>query len=480
MRRKMSDKLIYSSPEAEGINSGAIINFLNAAEKSDAEIHGIMILVHNKVIFEGYYAPYAADIPHIMHSFTKCLTNTAVGLAYSEGLLKLDDPIVKYLPEYADPENPYLSRATIRNLITMRSGQERSIGGNEWRPLKTSWLDAYFRVKFDKEPGSAYMYSSGNSYVLSAIVQRLTGKTAREYVWEKVTSKIGTRDFDWQLSPEGICSGGNGISLTVDDMARIGLLYLNNGNWNGQQLLSREWVDLALGRKEPVARNAEEPAYNFHWENTGDVWATKGMFGQTCALVPSLDMVVAFTAADEKGVLWELLQNVLVDGIKSGKAQKGANRELLQTRPQQMSLLEPHHSVERHVIPEKKSYCFQLDGSVDHVVGIELLFEEESVLYAMTDDRGRHTVRAGLDSWIAGETTMTGAYLHHQYEMGTAKISACAYWSDENTLTMAWRYPEMAFFDHLSVTWEKNCLRINRWVNMNSQDRCRPEFTIPF
>lgn len=474
----MSEKLPCSYPEKEGVDSRAILNFLNAAEQSGAEIHGIQVLVHGKVIFEGYYAPYSREIPHIMHSFTKCLTNTAVGLAYSEGLLKLDDPIVKYLPEYADPENPYLSKATVRNLITMRSGQQRSIGGNEWRPLKTSWLDAYFRVQFDKEPGSAYMYSSGNSYVLSAIVQRLTGKTARDYVWEKVACKIGTTHFDWQLSPEGICSGGNGASLTVDDMARIGLLYLNKGNWQGQQLLSEAWVELALGLKDLIAP-VDGIQYNFHWEHTGDVWAAKGMFGQTCALVPSLDMVVAFTAADEKYVLNKLLQTVLVDGVKAGTPDE-AGRQALRAKAEQLSLLEPLKSVARHVAPRERTYRFRLDGSIDHVTAVGLTFDEDSVTYTMTDDRGTHSVRAGLDRWISGETSMTGAYLHHQYEMDRAKISACAYWSDEKTLTMAWRYPEMAFFDHLSITWEETGLRINRWVNMNSQDRRRPELTVAF
>ena len=143
-------------------------------------------------------------------------------------------------------------------------------------------------------------------------------------------------------------------------------------------------------------------------------------------------------------------------------------------------LLEPLKSAARHVAPRERTYRFRLDGSIDHVTAVGLTFDEDSVTYTMTDDRGTHSVRAGLDRWISGETSMTGAYLHHQYEMDRAKISACAYWSDEKTLTMAWRYPEMAFFDHLSITWEETGLRINRWVNMNSQDRRRPELTVAF
>lgn len=475
----MGKRLEYSYPEKEGIDSRLIINFLNEAEKAGGELHGIMIIVHDKVIFEAYNAPYSADIPHIMHSFTKCLTNTAVGLAYTNGLLKLNDPILQYFPEYSEHATEYLKHATIRSLITMRSGQERSIGGNEWRPLKSSWLEAYFQVPFDKEPGSQYMYSSGNSYILSAIVQRVTGKTCREYLWEHVTSKIGTRDFDWMLSPEGICSGGNGVSLTVEDMARIGLLYLNYGAWEGKQLLSREWTELSLGLKEPIIPEKHVPEYNFHWEHTGDMWAAKGMFGQTCALIPAMDMVVAYTAADAGYVLSDILQREVLDKVKQGCQTDEANWEILKNKGLCMTLRGKHVSVPGHMIPEKTSYEFSLDGTVDKITGIGIRFEEDSVVYVMTDHRGSHQVRAGLDSWIDGETSMTGAYLHHQYEVPSARISACAYWSDEKTLMMEWRYPEMAFFDHLTICWEPDTIRINRWVNMNSQDLSRPEIVVP-
>ena len=131
-------------------------------------------------------------------------------------------------------------------MITMRNGQQRGIGGNEWRPLKTSWKDAYFQVSFDKEPGKTYMYSRGHSYILSYSVQKLEKKACRELVQERIGKKIGLTDFPWMLSPEGVCSGGNGVSLTAEDMLRIGLLYLNKGRWDGEQLISEAWVDYAL------------------------------------------------------------------------------------------------------------------------------------------------------------------------------------------------------------------------------------------
>lgn len=133
----MKHMLLRSTPEKEGIDSGLLIDFLNEMEKEGAEIHGIMVAVNQKVIFEAYNAPYRADIPHILHSYTKTFTNTAAALAYTHGLLRLEDKVLSYFPQYADGANEYLKALTLRDLITMRSGQERGIGGNEWRDRKS-------------------------------------------------------------------------------------------------------------------------------------------------------------------------------------------------------------------------------------------------------------------------------------------------------------------------------------------------------
>ncbi len=120
------------------------------------------------------------------------------------------------------------------------------------------------------------------------------------------------------LSPEGVCSGGNGVSLTTEDMLRIGLLYLNKGKWNGKQLISEEWIDDAMGYTNPIAP-VDGLQYNFHWDHTGDIWAGRGMFGQTCGLVPSLDLVFAITAADSRYVAMKLFQKEIIDPVKAEK-----------------------------------------------------------------------------------------------------------------------------------------------------------------
>ena len=385
----MKTELRYSWPSAEGVNPEYIVNFLNACEKADSEIHGIMIARHGNVIFEAYNAPYAAEIPHIMHSFTKTLTNTAVALAYDDGLLDLDNPILKYFPEYEPEANEYLKKCTIRNMITMRNGQERSVGGNEWRPLKTSWKDAYFKIPFDKEPGKTFMYSSGNSYILSYIVQKLTGKTCRELVQERVGKEIGLTDFPWMLSPEGVCSGGNGVSLTTGDMLRIGLLYLNKGKWNGKQLISEEWIDHALGYTDPLDP-VDGLQYNFHWDHAGDIWAARGMFGQTCGLVPALDMVFAVTAADSGYQAMKLFQKEVIDPVKENDGRlitDGTMDDVLKQKALRMTLEGKNCSVPGHKEILRKM-TWTPENHVDGIRKIELCpAEGKNLIYRMEDDR---------------------------------------------------------------------------------------------
>lgn len=466
-------------PGQLGIHPELIINFLNACEKENSEIHGIMIAKDDHVIFEAYNSPYESGIPHIMHSFTKTLTNTAVALAYTDGLLSLSDPILKFFPEYADSANEYLEECTIFNLITMRSGQSRPIGGNEWRPLKSSWKDAFFQVPFDKMPGKEFMYSSGNSYILSYIVQKLTGKTCCALVKERIGTRLGLSNFPWMLSPEGVCSGGNGIELTTEDMLRIGLLYLHRGNWDGEQLIAAEWFDYAFGERDAFLP-VDGLQYNFHWEHTGEIWAARGMFGQTCGIVPSRNMVFAVTAADENYKAMQLFQQEILDHLDDQNVDTIAAaglEEILRQKGLRMTLKAKNVSVPEHISPET-DYVLPADSNADGIIAVELHFSRDQLVFVMTDARGRHSVTAGFSYWHSGTTSMTGAYLHHQYEKDALRVCANAFWSAENVLSLEWRYPEMAFFDHLTISFEDHLVRINRWVNMNSQDRSRPELVL--
>ena len=473
----MSGEMQRSTPEQEGISSACILDLLNGFASAGAELHGIAIAVNGHLIFEHYQAPYAKDIPHVLHSLTKTFTNTAVGIAYSRGLIRLDEPVLKYFPQYAEHANEYLRALTLRNLITMRSGQVRSVQGNEWRPLKTSWIDSYFHIPFAKRPGSTFLYSSGNSYILSAIVQKVTGMTCRDLILDVLGKKLGLRDFSWQISPEGICSGGNGIDMCVDDILRFGMLYLQGGVWGGEQLLSHKWTELSLGLREPTPHLASEPEYNFHWRHTGDVWASRGKFGQACLLVPRLNMVVAVTMASEKHVAADLLQKYVITPSLQDQPMPSDGPKALASAVSSMTLKRPVKSITlRHGTPPQ-IWRWHCDEHPDGITDLTLVLENTHATLMLKDGRGVHSVVCGLDVWNDGVTSMTGHYLHHQYESDCLRVCASAHWEHEDRLVMEWIYPSMAFRDTVTLTLlsDKSVI-MERSVNVNSEAKVRPPF----
>lgn len=471
----------YSTPEREGISSTYILEFLKKIKAAGGEIHGILMSVNDKIIFEHYQAPYAKNIPHTTHSMTKCFTNTAFGLAYTNGLADIDDRVLMYFPQYEDKANEYLKSLTIRDLITMRSGQERKIQGNEWRPLKTSWIDAYFKVPWNKAPGTEFMYSSANSYIVSAIVQMVTGMSCDEYLKKHLTCKMGMRDFTWQKSPEGICSGGNGVDICADDMLKMGMLYLNEGRWDGEQLLDRHWVDLSLGYADPVRLNDGEPEYNFHWRHTGDIWASRGKFGQTCALIPSLNMAVSVMMASKEHIVADVLQKTLADPVLKGVCPNGTdedNQADLKKYTDDMTLeVIPKDALAgREPLGSPQILRYRVADNADSVSAITIEILDDELSLSICDNRGIHTVKHGVDRWKDGYTSMTGHYLHHQYEYDMTRVCAAAYRTGSRELMLEWRYPGMPFWDHVRIDFtDQNSITVKRWVNMNSEGTERPE-----
>ena len=475
---KASSKLPRSTPEQEGISSLNIIDMLNDFEKQGIEVHSVLVARNGKVVFESYYKPYNPDTTYIVHSLTKLFTNTAAGIAYSQGKFKLDDKVISFFPERVPKDaGDNLKAMTIKDLITMRNGHARMISGNEWRPLKSSWLDAFFKEPVVYKPGTKFQYSSGNAYVVSAIAQKTMGKTCDLILKDALFNKMGIEGLTWDKSPEGICSGGNGVMIKPEDMLKFGQLYLQMGAWNGEQLISRDWVERSLGLKDTY--NDGQRKYAYHWDNrVSGIYDAGGAFGQTLMIDPDLNLAVAVMAGTNKSKeLYNVVKEDLIDRTLSGKNLAGSGKytNILKDKGDNANLLPMVRYTTSPLEGKISGKSFTINENKDNIAKIKLDFTKDSVIYTMTDNRGTHKVKCGLGNWLSGDTTMTGNYLHHQYQNPIQKIVAAANWDDNNTLSMIWRYPEMAFWDKLKIKLTDSTISMVRSVNVNSQGTVRPE-----
>lgn len=466
--------LEHINPKDAGVPSKLILDFLNGCESNKIELHNVIIVKDSKIIFEGHAQPYAADIPHYVHSMTKAFTNTAAGIAYSQGLLHLEDKVISFFPEYA-PENPteFQKEMTVKDLITMRSGVDADINGSEFRTIKTSWIARYFKQPVIYKPGTHFFYCSGNTFMTSAIVQKVTGKTTHQIFNEYIVPELGMRPFTWTKSPEGICSGNSGVSICAEDIARFGLLYLNQGCWNGKQIISREWVDRSLGLIDPAPRKQGDPCYNYHWRQqvSPDIYSAGGFLGQSCTIIPKLNMVLAITsatAARAKIGAEDMLKKYLVDPLLEGVVVDDECDSILEQKGRYMNLTPNMPKIED--APEVTgTRTYLMEANEDGITKLIFRFENNHVLFGMEDARGLNWLQAGLRRFEEDYSGITGNYLHHEMQSDHEHIFAGAWWKSSNVLEMEWRFVETAFCDYVEFYFEGNTVSMYRKVNVNSK-----------
>ena len=292
------------TPESLGIPSQAILDLLDELYRYGIEMHGIMVLRHGKVCAQGWWKPYEPKTPHIMFSFSKSLTSTAIGFAWQEGILSLDERLIDIFPDKA-PEHPSenLKKACIRHLLMMGCGHETEI--NDLGRGDPDWIYTFLHHPFVYEPGTHFLYNTAGTNLLSAILTKKTGQTLTQFLQPRLIQPLGMSDIRCQPLPDGTEAGGYGYSLTLEDMARFVQFVANQGQWEGRQLLKPEWFQQATS-KQIENRGAGwggdpdwQQGYGFQFwrcEPEG-VFRGDGAFGQYGVVMTKQDMVIVIQSA---------------------------------------------------------------------------------------------------------------------------------------------------------------------------------------
>jgi CubicO group peptidase (beta-lactamase class C family) len=305
-----------STPEAQGISSQAISDFVEALDKVDT-LHSFMLVRHGKVIGEGWWKPQAPDKPHVLASLSKSFNATAVGLAIQDGKLSLADPVLKFFPADApaDPSDN-LKAMTVRDLLTMTCGHDtepKAVG-------RAPSVKQFLAHPVPHKPGTHFQYNTMGSYTLSAIVTKVTGQTTLEFLKPRLFEPLGIELPEWASSPEGNSLGGYGLKLCTEDIAKFGQLYLQMGKWEGKQLIPEKWIEQATRKQVPNDQESHsqigvdwQQGYGFQfWRCTHNAFRGDGAGGQLCVVIPDQDTVIAITAdtgnfQGEMNAIWDKL-----------------------------------------------------------------------------------------------------------------------------------------------------------------------------
>jgi CubicO group peptidase (beta-lactamase class C family)/predicted glycoside hydrolase/deacetylase ChbG (UPF0249 family) len=451
-----------STPEAEGVSSEGLIRFFDTLRQSKHEFHSLMILRHGKVIAEGWWKPYQPDLVHTMYSVNKSFTATAIGFLVTENKLTVEDKVISFFPDdLPDTVSDNLKALRIRDLLSMSVGQEKE---PTWTATSdNNWVKGFFKTPILYRPGTKFLYNSLATYMLSAIVQKVSGEKVIDYLEPRLFSPLNIKGIDWETDPRGINTGGWGLRLKTEDMAKFGQLFLQKGNWQGKQIIPAAWVEEASTMKIMQNPDAPQEAKNKSdwlqgycyqmWRGRHNTFRGDGAFGQYILVIPDEDAVVIITSetANMQGELDLVYEHLLPLFQQSNPRVNGKQQKLLKNKLANLSIKTGSGLADAGTVsPSTATISGKSFGIVSMQRGLDSIrfsFSKDICHLQLFTDSAMHELNFGNGNWLKGITTRKGPYLvagakNNRHELPPSKVAGSYTWTDDHTLELKLLYYE--------------------------------------
>ncbi len=440
-------------PQDIGISAKVVNEFLSDAKKQGYEFHSLMVIRHGKVGVEWYNEPYNKDTPQAVYSVSKSFTSTAIGFAISEGLISLETKLVDIFPDYP-PKKPdaRFEKLTVRNLLRMSSGKQPSFLSDKG---KVDWIKDYINSPWVFEPGEKFLYINENIFMLSAIINRVTGMSMREYLEPRLFKPLGIDFPFWETDRNGIEAGGWGLYLKTEDIAKLTLCYQQKGIYNGIQVIPKEWTVEATKKQIDNEYNRPDTDASFgygycFWKNSidEDSFRADGMFSQFGIGIPQYDATIVLTSAvtDETGCLEYLFKYF-------PRAFEETDEE---NAPVENTSIEPLFESDRVELEEniRDRYIKFRKKLILNLAGFQVSVLPMAVTYMLTDKPGNiDMVKFDFEDkecsmeWTEGKETnkivlgLDGRYRYSNITLGKIDFTVCgnAFWLDDESLLVTIR-----------------------------------------
>jgi CubicO group peptidase (beta-lactamase class C family) len=487
-------QLPRGAPEAQGVSSAGILAFLGAIAASKHEFHSFMMVRHGHVIAEGWWAPYRKTARHMLYSLSKSFTSTAVGFAVTEGKFNVDALVTSFFPDdlpAAVSDN--LANLRVKHLLTMSVGHAK-----DSTPIITreeNWVKSFLSLPIANAPGAVFLYNSGASYMLSAIVQKVTGQKVIDYLRPRFFEPLDIRGITWETCPRGINTGGWGLSVQTDALAKFGQFYLQNGIWNGRQVLPAAWIKKATTFKiqQPAGEGLDleklKQTSDWHqgycyqfWRCRHNAFRGDGAYGQYAIVMPEQDAVIAITSETrdmqgELSLVWEHLLPAMKDNVLPADAPSEAQ---LKQKLLSLALPPPMAQAASPTAARISGKSFQIESNTAGVRTVRFDFRRDACTFTLADANGEYPVRCGLEKWAEGQTNMPGTPPKLTVgDLRPAKVAASGAWKDADTFVMTWRFYETPHHDTVTCHFDGDTLKVEYLNSITEMSRSRRDTRPP-
>jgi CubicO group peptidase (beta-lactamase class C family) len=295
-----------STPEMQGMDSAKLLIADEFIQNRLSDAFSLLVVKNGYLVFEKYYSWGSPEKYAVVHSVTKSVTSALIGIALDKGYLKsVDQKLIEFFPEYiTDDLDPRKKEISLKHLLTMSAGfrwNDRGPVMGDWY-TSSNWAKFTIQLPQENNPGEVFNYNSSTSHLLSIILSKSTKTSTLDFAKRNFFEPLGIQSAYWHQGPQGYYIGGFGLGLSARDLAKIGFLYLNNGYWNGQSIVSEYWVKESTDQKIQAVSHPIYGTfgYGYQWwvKKVDDCSSFRawGRRGQFIVIVPELDLVIAVTS----------------------------------------------------------------------------------------------------------------------------------------------------------------------------------------
>ena len=464
-----------STPEQQGISSTDLLAFIETADKEIDTMNSFMLVRRGHVVAEAWWAPYDRDTPHLLYSLSKSFTSTAVGLAIAEGKLSLDDPVLKFFPEHAPAEpSRNLSGMRVRDLLRMATGNQTEAPFGVFGPEGTAepWTKLFLAHPVPFKPGTHFVYNSPATFMLSAIVQKVTGVTMLEYLRPRLFEPLGFKDPRWEENPQGITVGAYGLTARTEEIARFGQLYLQKGRWNGKQLIPASWVDEATSMQTSTGSSPNsdwDQGYGYQfWRSRHRSFRGDGAFGQYCLVLPEQDAVIAITSGvrDMQKVM-NLVWEKLLPAMKPGRLGENASaRKQLEARLTQLAVKFPSGPAASALSSRVSGKWYEFPENIRGIKAMSLDFNGAAPSLIVQTSKGVTRTPIGINTWTKSRGAFSNGLERFLSVPEDPLIAASGAWTSENTFTVKIVLYETPYYSTVNFKFENDQLFVDSEHNV--------------
>ncbi|MGN7385072.1 serine hydrolase domain-containing protein [Paenibacillus sp. SAFN-117] len=457
-------------PENHGLSSKALLEFFQQIEHSGLGVNSFMLLQNGKATAQYWRAPYRKDCPQLLFSLSKSFTSIAAGIAWDNGLLELEDNVISYFPDrLPDTMSPNLAKMSIHHLLSMNTGHANNIYGLVANAK--DWVRAFLSLKVEREPGSFYLYNTHATYMLSAIIEQVTGQNLVDFLMPRLFEPLGIPRPSWETCPMGITAGGMGLSLTTESIAKFGQMLLNKGVYDGQRIVSERYIHLATG-KQSDNRMAGDSAdftqgygYQFHLCRRG-CYRGDGAFGQLCFVAPRENLVIAATSSlngrQQLKALLDLIYEHILDQLDNNHSPSLEDHQVLQQRLASVTYPVPGFQPVPEGVPDfgQRSYLMSENPRGLHKLDVSLKGKQIELQFT-------HDTYADRLLFDVTKPVHTQGMFEKDLALHRQEVVTYASWLTKNKLKLTLLYIETPYLVTYTLCFKERELELELNYEMN-------------